>query len=73
MLNSSVLQLNRQDTTSWTINDDYDENFDRYNGTFKLYATKDFDSYKAGDELPQISSKLKIRKARSYLLLKKRS
>ncbi|MGX7203072.1 hypothetical protein BCR22_11640 [Enterococcus plantarum] len=52
-LNSSILQPNRQDTNSWTINDDYDENFDRYNGTFKLYATKDFDSYKAGDELPQ--------------------
>lgn len=51
-LNASVLQPNRGDTTTWTINDDYDENFDRYNGWFKLYATTDFDSYKAGDELP---------------------
>lgn len=52
VLNSSILQPNRQDTNSWTINDDYDENFDRYNGWFKVYATRDFDKYKAGDELP---------------------
>lgn len=52
VLNSSVLQPNRKDTVSWTINDDYDENFDRYNGWFKVYATTDFDKYKAGDELP---------------------
>ncbi|MBO0422725.1 LPXTG cell wall anchor domain-containing protein [Enterococcus plantarum] len=51
-LNSSILKPNRQDTTTWTIHDDYDENFDRYNGWFKLYATTDFDTYKAGDELP---------------------
>ncbi|MEI5992353.1 hypothetical protein A5881_003909 [Enterococcus termitis] len=51
-LNSSILKPNRQETKTWTINDDYDENFDRYNGWFKLYATTDFDTYKAGDELP---------------------
>jgi adhesin isopeptide-forming family sspB-C2 type protein/LPXTG-motif cell wall-anchored protein len=52
VLNSSLLQPNRQDTTNWTINDDYDENYDRFNGSFKLYATTDFDVYKTGDELP---------------------
>lgn len=52
VLNSSVLQPSRGDTTKWEILDDYDENYDRYNGWFKLYATTDFDSYKAGDELP---------------------
>lgn len=51
-LNASTLQANREDTTTWTILDDYDENFDRYNGTFKLYTTSDFDEYKVGDELP---------------------
>lgn len=51
-LNSSILKPNRKDTTTWTIHDDYDETFDRYNGWFKLYATTDFDTYKAGDELP---------------------
>lgn len=52
VLNASTLQANRGETKTWTILDDYDENFDRYNGTFKLYATSDFGEYKKGDELP---------------------
>lgn len=52
VLNSSIVQPKRNDLTVWTIDDDYDENFERYNGTFRLYAATDFDSYKKGDELP---------------------
>jgi Predicted outer membrane protein len=54
VLNSSVIHANRiDDKTSWVIDDDFDEKFDRYNGSFKVYATTDFGDYKKGDVLPE--------------------
>lgn len=51
-LTSSVQPSNREDVMAWTILDDYDETKDRYNGTYKVYATTDFGVYKKGQELP---------------------
>ncbi len=53
VLQSSVVKPNREAMTSWVINDDYDETFDRYNGEFHVHASTDFGEYKAGDELPE--------------------
>ncbi|MDN3202053.1 LPXTG cell wall anchor domain-containing protein [Enterococcus faecalis] len=52
VLNSSIQQANREEIAQWLIHDDYDETKDRYNGTFKVYATTDFGTYKKGQELP---------------------
>lgn len=51
-LDSSVKPGDREPIEKWTILDDYDENFDRFEGTFAAYATRDFGEYKAGDKLP---------------------
>ncbi|SJZ45274.1 LPXTG-motif cell wall anchor domain-containing protein/adhesin isopeptide-forming domain-containing protein, sspB-C2 type [Pilibacter termitis] len=54
VLNSRLLQPDRtQDTTIWTIVDDFDENFDKFDGTFRAYATAEFGDYKKGDQLPE--------------------
>ncbi|HGC5945053.1 TPA: LPXTG cell wall anchor domain-containing protein [Enterococcus faecalis] len=52
VLTSSVQPDKRKDLQKWTILDDFDETVDRFNGTFKVYATTDFDTYKVGDVLP---------------------
>ncbi len=51
-LTSSTQLSNREDIQKWTILDDFDEAHDQFNGTFKVYATKDFGEYKAGQDLP---------------------
>ncbi|MDR2833299.1 MAG: LPXTG cell wall anchor domain-containing protein [Streptococcaceae bacterium] len=52
-LNASVLPKGRTDmTTKWEIDDDYDQRYDRFDGTYNVYATTDFGSYKKGDKLP---------------------
>ena len=53
VLQSSTLKANREAMTSWSINDNYDETFDRYNGAFHAHASTDFGEYKKGDELPE--------------------
>lgn len=52
VLDSGVLQPNRGNINLWTLYENYDEDHDRYNGWFKVYATTDMDTYKVGDELP---------------------
>ncbi|WPH48354.1 LPXTG cell wall anchor domain-containing protein (plasmid) [Enterococcus faecalis] len=51
-LKSSRLSNDRvKDQEEWTILDNYDERFDRYNGRFDVVAMTDFGSYKKGDVL----------------------
>jgi adhesin isopeptide-forming family sspB-C2 type protein len=52
VLNSSVLKTDRKELNKWEIDDNYDETYDQFDGTFALYATTDFDKYKKGDKLP---------------------
>ena len=53
-LKSSELSAKRvKETEKWTIVDDYDENFDQFKGTFKVYAANDFGKFKKGDVLPE--------------------
>lgn len=52
VLHSRQLEANRsKDITQWVIDDDYDERFDRFNGTYRVYARTDFGAYKKGDQL----------------------
>ena len=52
-LSSSKMTDDRnKEATDWSIEDDYDETYDQYDGTFKAYAQTDFASYKTGDQLP---------------------
>lgn len=52
-LHSRLLSAKRtDDVEKWVINDDYDETFDRYKGTYRVYAATEFADYKIGDVLP---------------------
>lgn len=50
---SSLTNGRNKDATDWSIVDDYDENYDQFNGTFKAYALTNFGDYKKGDALPE--------------------
>ncbi len=53
-LKSSELSPKRvKETEKWTIVDAYNTQFDQFKGTYKVYASTDFGTYKKGDVLPE--------------------
>jgi LPXTG-motif cell wall-anchored protein len=50
-LDSKYFYANRDQTTQWSLTDDYNQADDKYQGTYDIYALTDFGSYKTGDKI----------------------